>query len=151
MKTTKLVDLVLNELVSTRQPSVSIRRVLSKHKVDFDDELIAQIDEILRSKSLVEEKDTDSQGFPCYSLTVTGQDFIRSFGSYSKYLKGIEVENKKVERARNKKPYVANSSKDGESPAPYQPREASFIEQNRLGLLILLLFIISFLIVLKIT
>ncbi|MBI1288460.1 MAG: hypothetical protein GC178_12885 [Flavobacteriales bacterium] len=151
MKLSKLVDLMLDELVTTMQPSLSIRRVLNRHKIDFDDDLINEIDSILRSKSLVDEKDTDSQGYPCYSLTNTGQDFIRTFGTYSNYLKGLEVEQKRVEKARNKKPYVAKPGKDGSSPTPFQLGEESFFEKNKFGLLFLLLVFISFLIVLKIT
>lgn len=151
MKLSKLVDLVLDELVATRQPSISIRRILNRHKIEFDDDLIGEIDSILQSKSLVVEKEKDSQGYPCYSLTVTGQDFIRSFGNYSKYLRGLETEQKRVEKARNKKPYVAKSSVDGIEATPYHPNDKSFFEQNKFSLLILALVIISFFIVLKIT
>lgn len=151
MKRSKLVDLVLDELVTTMQPSLSIRRVLNRHKIDFDDDLINEVDSILQSKSLVSEQDKDSQGYPCYSLTNTGQDFLRTFGTYSNYLKGVEVEQKRVEKARQKKPYVAKSSSDGTAPTPFSPREESFFEKNKFGLLILLLVIISFFIVLRIT
>lgn len=151
MKLSKLVDLVLDELVTTRQPSLSIRRILNRHKIDFNEDLIGDIDSILQSKSLVVEKEKDSQGYPCYSLTVTGQDFIRTFGNYSKYLRGLESEKKRVEKARSKKPYVAKSSGDGIEATPYHPNQKSFLEQNKFGLLILALVVISFLIVLKIT
>lgn len=151
MKLSKLVDLVLDELVTTMQPSLSIRRILQRHKIDFDDDLIKEVDDILRSKSLVDEKSKDSHGYPSYALTETGQDFIRTFGSYSKYLRGLESEQKKVEKARNKKPYAAGSPSNNQDVGPYQPKEATFIEQNKVGLVILFLVLISFWIVMRIT
>lgn len=151
MKLSKLVDLVLDELVTTMQPSLSLRRILQRHKVDFDDDLIKEVDDILRSKSLVDEKTKDSQGYPCYALTETGQDFIRTFGSYSKYLRGLESEQKKVEKARSKKPYVAASATKNLDAGPYQQKEPSFFEQNKVGLFILFLVLVSFYIVMRIT
>lgn len=151
MELPKLVDLVMDELAYTMQPSMSVRRVLMKHKIEFNDELISSIEEILRSKSLVEEKNLDSQGYACYSLTVTGQDFIRTFGTYEKFLAGIEAENKIVERAKKKKPYKAYKGAEGEAPAAYVPKEKSFFSKNVLGFTLLFLFMIMFYIVYSIT
>lgn len=151
MELPKLVDLVLDELAYTMQPSLSIRRILMKHKVEFNDEVISSIEEVLKSKSLVEQKDNDSQGYSCFSLTVTGQDFIRSFGTYTKYLEGVESENKKVERAKKKKPYKAYTGADGQSPPAYVPKEKSFLSKNALGITLLFLFMVMFYIVYTIT
>lgn len=151
MNQVELVDIVLNELVHTRQPSTSVRRIFIKHKIDFDDELVSEIEALLLSKSLVVEREKDSAGFACYVLTETGQDFLRTFKSYSKFLKGIERESKKVERARKKKPYDANKRANDESPMAYVPPEKSFIEKNGIGLMLLVLFFILFYIVAKIT
>lgn len=151
MNQNQLVDLVLKELMQTRHPSISVRRVFIKHKVEFDDQLISDIENILQSKSLVTEKDKDSAGYACYALTVTGQDFIKTFGTYSKFLKGIEKENKRVEKARSKKPYDASKSSSEETPSPFTPPEKSFLQRNGIGLGILALFVILFYIVAKIT
>ena len=146
-----MVDLVLNALVNTMQPSISIRRVLEKNNVDCSDDSIASIEAILKSKSLAEPIELDSKGHASYSLTVTGQDFLRSFGSYSKFLRGIESENKRVERARKKKPYTAYKSGDGKPPLPYVPKEESFWKSNRLGIIILAVVLTLFYIVSRIT
>lgn len=151
MNQTNLVDIVLNELVGSRQPSISVRRILLKHKVDFNEQLIADIESVLLSKSLVVEKDKDSAGYACYALTETGRDFLKTFGNYSKFLKGIKSESRKVERARKKKPYDAAKTSSDESPMAYVPPEKSFIEKNGIGLMLLALFFILFYIVAKIT
>lgn len=151
MEEKKLVDLVLDELVATRQPSISIRRVFKKHGISYDDELIRSVEAVLKSKSLVTELDKDSAGYTCYSLSVTGQDFLKTFGTYSKFLKGIQSENKKIERARKKKPYRAHTSSDGKPPLPFVPEDESFLKRNRIGLLILLIVLILFYIVSRIT
>ena len=151
MEFPKLVDLVLEELVETMQPSISIRRILKKRNIDFDSELLGSIEEVLKSKSLVEAQDVDSEGYTSYSLTVTGQDFLRTFGSYSKFLKGVASENKKVERARKKKPYQASLHRSGDAPAPYTPPEKSFLQRHGLSLALLLVFMVLFYLVSKIT
>ena len=151
MEFPKLVDLVLEELVETMQPSISIRRILKKRNIDFDSEMIKSIEEVLKSKSLIEAQDADSEGNTSYSLTVTGQDFLRTFGSYSKFLKGVESENKKVERARKKKPYQASPHRSGDAPAPYTPPEKSFLQKHVLSLVLLLLFVALFYLVSRIT
>lgn len=151
MNQTSLVDIVLNELVHTRQPSTSVRRIFIKHKIDFDDELVSEIEALLLSKSLVVEREKDSAGYACYALTETGRDFLKTFGNYTKFLKGIKSESRKVERARNKKPYDANKRANDESPMAYVPPEKSFIEKNGIGLMLLVLFFILFYIVAKIT
>lgn len=147
----KLVDLVLQELVRTMQPSISVRRVLEKHNVNYTDELIESIEAVLTSKSLVDSIDKDSKGFDCFSLNSTGQDFLRSYGSYSKFLRGIETENKRIERAKSKKPYRTHSSGDGKPPLPFVPQDESFLKRNRVGLLILGVVLLLFYIVSKIT
>ena len=96
MEQIKLVDLVLDELISTRQPSVSVRRVFKKKNVDYTDELIRSIEVILESKSLVNDYGKDSRGYRRFALSATGQDFIKTYGTYSKFLKGVESENKKA-------------------------------------------------------
>lgn len=147
----QLVDLVLNELVVTRQPSTSVRRVFKKHRVEYDDELIKSIEKTLNSKSLVTARSKDSRGYDCYALTETGEDFIKTFGNYSKYLKGLESEQKKVKRAKKKKPYNAQANFKGEPPAPYAPPERNYLQRNGLGLILLILFIALFYIVAKIS
>lgn len=149
MTTNKLVDIVLKELVTTRHPSISIRRILQKHQHPFTDELISEIDDILCSKSLVQKKDTDSQGYPCYAITGTGQDFLKSFGSYSKYLKGAVRESRRVERTKNKKPYVAKAVTESESIDQFQQRDKSFFEQNLAGILVLVLVIVLFVLIIR--
>jgi hypothetical protein len=147
----KLVDVVLKELVETRHPSVSVRRVFKKHRVDYDEELIREIEKTLNSKSLVQVRGNDSRGYDCFALTETGQDFIKSFGTYSKYLKGLESEEKKVKRAKKKKPYNANANFKGEAPTPYSPPEKNYFQRNGLGLILLGFFIILFYIAAKIS
>lgn len=151
MNHTELVDLVLNELVETRQPSISVRRVFRKYKVEYTDELIKEIEKTLNSKSLVRDRGKDSAGYVCFALSETGEDFVRTFGSYSKYLKGLETEEKKVKRARKKKPYNAQANFKGEPPAPYSPPERNYLQRNGLGLILLGFFIILFYIVAKIS
>ncbi len=151
MNHVELVDKVLKELVSTRQPAVSVRRIFKKLKIDYTDDLIHKVEQTLNSKSLVIAKSKDSRGFDCYALTETGQDFIKTFGSYSKYLKGLESEQKKIERARKKKPYNAQKSIKGDPPAPYTPPERTFMQRNGLGIILLIFFCILFYIVSKIT
>ena len=151
MNLTSLVDIVLNELVDTRQPSISVRRVFIKHRIDFDDQLISEVESVLLSKSLVVEKDKDSAGYACYTLTETGRDFLKTFGNYTKFLKGIKSESRKVERARKKKPYDASKRAKDESPVAYVPPERTFLQKNGLGLVLLGLFVILFYIVAKIT
>ncbi|MCF8275553.1 MAG: hypothetical protein K9J17_02370 [Flavobacteriales bacterium] len=150
MELPKLVDLVLNELVSTRQPSISVRRILKSKKIEYTDDVITSIEGLLESKSLVIKKDVDSEGYACYSLTVTGQDFIKTFGSYSKFLRGIESENRKVQRAKSKKPYKAMDT-DGNPPAPFTPMEPSFMDKHKLELLFLVVVLVLFFVVAKIT
>lgn len=151
MEHAKLVDLVLNELMNTRQPAVSVRRVFKKHKVDYTDDLIKEIESTLNSKSLIKGRSKDSADYTCYAITETGTDFVRGYGSYSKYLRGLESEKKKVARAKKKKPYVANRNPSGEAPAPYSPPEKTFMQRNGLGLILLLFFIALFYIVAKIS
>jgi hypothetical protein len=151
MEPSTLVDLVLDELSYSLQPSLSIRRVLLKKKIEFNEQLISSIEDILISKSLVEKRGVDSQGYARYSLTGTGHDFIRTFGSYSKFLEGIEDENKKVQRARKKQPYKAYTGVDGQTPAPFFPKEKSFFSKNILGFTLLGLFLIMFYLVYTIT
>ncbi|MFT4544172.1 MAG: hypothetical protein ACI9EQ_000627 [Bacteroidia bacterium] len=151
MEESKLVDLVLDELASTRQASVSVRRVFKKREIDYTNELITSIESILKSRSLVAELGKDSKGYLLFSLSVTGHDFLKSYGSYSKYLRGIESESKKVARAKKKKPFQTHNSSDGKPPLPFIPKEASFLRKNRTGLLILLVVLILFYIVSKIT
>lgn len=151
MEHAKLVDLVLNELMITRQPAVSVRRVFKKHKVEYTDELIREVENTLNSKSLIIAKSKDSAGYDCYAITETGTDFVRGFGSYSKYLKGLESEKKKVARARKKKPYVVDRNPSGEAPAPYTPPEKTFMQRNGLGLILLVFFIALFYLVAKIS
>jgi hypothetical protein len=147
----KLVDLVLQELVNTMQPSISVRRVLEKHDIDYVNESIESIESVLKSKSLVDIVDKDSKGFDCFSLNTTGQDFLRSYGSYSKFLRGVDAETKRVERAKNKKPYRTQTSGDGKPPLPFVPEDESFLKRNRFGLLILAVVLVLFYIVSKIT
>lgn len=151
MDRAKLVDIVLKELVETRHPSVSVRRVFKKHRVDYDEELIREIEKTLNSKSLVQVRGNDSRGYDCFALTETGQDFIKSFGTYSKYLRGLESEEKKVKRAKKKKPYNAHANFKGEAPAPYTPPEKNYLQRNGLGLILLFFFIALFYIVAKIS
>ena len=151
MEESKLVDLVLDELLATRKVSVSVRRVFKRSEIDYTNELITSIEKILISRSLVTELGKDSQGFLLFVLSVTGHDFLKSYGSYSEYLIGIESESKKVARARKKKPFQTHSSSDGKPPLPFIPKEASFFKKNRTGLLILLVVLILFYIVSKIT
>lgn len=151
MELPELVDFVLDELSYSMQPSISIRRVLLNEKIQFNDELLSSIEEILISKSLVEKKGVDSQGYARYSLTGTGHDFIRSFGSYSKFLEGIEAENKKVQRAKKKKPYKAYTGAEGQAPTPFIPKEKSFFSKNRLGFVLFGLFMLMFYLVYTIT
>jgi len=147
----KLVDLILKELMETLQPSISVRRVFEKQGIDYSEELIQEIDQILNSKSLVVEKDRDSAGYSCYAITETGQDFLKTYGSYTKYLKGLESEKKRVERAKKKKPYNAQKDFKGEAPTPYAPPEKTFFQRNGIGLVILMLFAALFYIVSKLT
>ncbi len=133
------------------QPSISVRRVLEKHNVNYTDELIESIEAVLTSKSLVDVVDKDSKGFDCYSLNGTGQDFLRSFSSYSKFLRGIEDENKRVERAKNKKPYRAHNSGDSKPPLPFVPKDESFLKSNRIGLFILAVVLVLFYVASKIS
>ena len=151
MEQIKLVDLVLDELISTHQPSVSVRRVFKKKNVDYTDELIRSIEVILESKSLVNDYGKDSRGYRRFALSATGQDFIKTYGTYSKFLKGVESENKKIERARRKKPYQTHTNPDGKPPLPYNPQDESFLQKNRVGLLILMGVLVLFYIVSKIT
>lgn len=151
MKLIELVDLVLKELAETHQPSISVRRVFVKYKIGLDKELIYQVESVLRTKSLVDEKNKDSAGYTCYALSGTGQDFIKTYGTYSKFLKGIEKERKRAEKAKNKKPYDAMKANSGEPPTAYVPPEKSFMEKNAWGFAVLLLFIFLFYIVAKIT
>lgn len=151
MEQKKLVDLVLDELVATRQPSISIRRVFKKKGISYDDELIQSVESVLKSKSLVSEMDKDSEGYTCYSLSITGQDFLKTFGSYSKFLLGIQSENKKIERARKKKPYKTHTASDGRPPLPFVPEDESFLTKNRVGLIILIVVLILFYIVSRLT
>jgi hypothetical protein len=145
------VDLVLKELVETRHPSVSVRRVFKKHRVKYTDELIKEVEQTLNSKSLVKARGEDSAGYTCYALSETGTDFIKSFGSYDKFLKGLETEQIKVERARKKKPYDASKNFKGEAPAPYSPPEKTYLQRNGLGLILLVFFIILFIIVARVS
>ena len=151
MEERKLVDLVLDELMSTRQHSVSVRRVFKKKNVEYTDELIRSIESILESKSLVNDYGKDSRGYTRFALSVTGQDFVKTYRTYSKFLKGVESENKKVERARRKKPYQTHTNPDGKPPLPFNPQDESFLKKNRVGLLILLVVLVLFYIVSKIT
>ncbi len=151
MEQNKLVDFVLQELVETRQPSVSVRRVLEKKGITYNDDTISFVEGVLKSKSLVLEVDKDSKGYSSFSLTETGQDFLRTFGTYSKFLKGIESENKKIERARKKKPYQTHTSGDGKPPLPFVPEDESFFQRNKMGLLILAIVLILFYIVSRLT
>jgi hypothetical protein len=151
METKKLVDLVLDELVNTRQPSISVRRVFKKHRISYDDSLIKSVEVILKSKSLVSEMDKDSAGYTCYSLSITGQDFLKTFGSYSKFLRGIDSETKKIERARKKKPFNPHRSVDGKPPLPFMPEDESYLVKNRVGIAILVVVLILFYIVSRIT
>jgi predicted TPR repeat methyltransferase len=151
VKQVELVDLVLKELVETHQPSISVRRVFIKHKIGLDEELIDQVESVLRSKSLVDAKSHDSAGYTRFVLSGTGQDFIKTYGTYAKFLKGIEKEKKRIEKAKNKKPYDALKTHSGEPPTAYVAPQKSFMQKNGLGLAILALFIILFYVVAKIT
>jgi hypothetical protein len=150
MQRTKMIDAVLRELEETRQPSVSIKRILEKRKIGYSQEHIEEVNEVLRSKSLVVQKGTDSSGNPTYALSETGKDFLRSFGSYSNYLKGLDTESKRVERARKKTSYRAFKPGD-EAATPYNPSERSFWEKNQLSLVILGVIILSFYLVIRFT
>lgn len=151
MEDVRLIDLVLKELNETRHASVSVRRIFKKHKVKYTDELIRDIEKLLNSKSLVHDLDKDSRGYSCYALSVTGQDFIRTFGTYSNYLKGQETENRKVERAKNKKPYNAQKNLKGEIPNAYAPPEKTFMQRNGLALILFVFFIFLFFVVSRIS
>jgi hypothetical protein len=139
------MDTVLQGLVETTQPSVSVRRIIRKKKIaDVSEEQIAEIEVILITKSLAHQKGHDSQGFASFSLSETGRDFLKQFGTYDKYLKGLKQEKRKAERAKAKKPYRANTFNKGEAPAPYSPPEKSFLQKNVVGVIILALFLILF-------
>lgn len=113
--------------------------------------MIKEVERTLTSKSLVKARGEDSAGYTCYALSETGTDFLKSFGTYQKYLKGLETEQKKVERARKKKPYDAAKNFQGEAPAPYSPPEKTYLQRNGLGVILLVFFIILFIIVAKIS
>jgi len=117
------VDLVLHTLESTTQPSLSIKRILKKAKIIHTDELITAIENILNAKSLVNNMGKSQGSNTLYALSETGQDFITTFGSYSKFLKGVKKENRKAKRVKNKKPYKASPRLDGEPISVYSPPE----------------------------
>jgi|GEM_PF-2507812 len=150
MQRAKMIDAVLRELEETRQHSVSIKRILEKRKIEYTQSQFDEVKEELTSKSLVIQKGTDSGGNPTYSLSETGKDFLRSFGSYANYLKGLQTETKRVERAKKKTSYRAFKPGD-EAATPYNPSERSFWEKNQLSLVILGVIILSFYLVIRFT
>ena len=143
MEHANIVDLVLEELVKTDQPSISVRRVYLKNDLPVEKDSIQPIEEILEAKSLVVKVTRDSKGFKCYRLTDTGQDFLRTYGSYSEYLTGVGKESKQVERVKRKVAYNAKKRTSGTYSA-YKPREGSFIEKNFFKLVILAIILSGF-------
>ncbi len=142
------VDLVLKELKNTAKPSLKVRRVLKKSKVDYSDDLIAIIENILTSKSLVDEMGVDAEGYNSYSLAETGHDFIKTFGTYSRFLKGAAKEDRKTKKARSKVPYKTSRPDSGEPIAAYVPPERDigfFIFRIVLLFLLIVFFILVYL------
>lgn len=90
------------------------------------------------------EKGLDSQGFRSFSLSETGRDFMKQFGTYAKYLKGLKKEERKTEKARSKQPYRASNFNSGEAPTPFTPREKTFLEKNMIGVILMVLFLMLF-------
>lgn len=126
----KTVDIVLKKLEVTSHSSLSVSRILKNEGIQFTDELILAIEQVLTSRSLVTEMGINSAGNRVFALAETGQDFIRSFGSYSGFLKGVEKENRKLERARNKKPYNTKTKQGSESITKYANQKRNFFSRR---------------------
>ncbi len=142
------VDLVLKELKNTSKPSLNLRRVLKKSKVDYSDDLITIIESILTSKSLVDKMGVDAEGSNSYSLAETGHDFIKTFGTYSRFLKGAAKEDRKTKKAKSKVPYKTSRPDSGEPIAAYVPPERNigfFIFRIVLLFLLIVFFILVYL------
>ncbi len=146
-KDRKTVDVVLQELKATNQSSLSVSRILKNSRIQFTDKLIASIENVLTARSLVIEMGRNSAGNRSYALAETGQDFIRTFGSYSDFLKGVEKENRKVERARKKKPYMVPNKSRGDTVMTYRPPNEGFFSRHlRKWVMILFIGVILYLI-----
>ncbi|MBL4586552.1 MAG: hypothetical protein JKX84_05800 [Flavobacteriales bacterium] len=144
------IDFILNSLLSTTKPSLDLTRTLRKSNISFSNQIIETIENILKSKSLVDEIGNNVNDQIQYALSETGRDFLRTFGSYSKFLKGVEKESRKTERAKNKKPYRASGSTDGDPIAIFTPPEKD-VRYIAIRLVFLLIIVVLGILVYKLT
>ena len=149
MEFAKKVDLVIGVLEETDYHSVSVKRILQNQKVDYDDSEILEIERLIISRSLAIYKGPDSRGNNTYALSETGRDFLKTYGTYQKFLKGIELETKKIDRSRKRKSYQAKPSVN--QPAAYQAPKTRFKPGNIAGIAILIFFLVMFYVIARLT
>ena len=148
MEFAKKVDLVLKVLEETDYYSISIKRILQNQKVDYDDSEILEIERLIMSRSLANNKGPDSGGNNTYALSETGRDFLKTYGTYQKFLKGIELETRKIDRSRKRQSYQAKPSVN--QPVAYQAPNSRFNLGKIAGIAVLIFLLFMFYVMAKV-